>query len=144
MVTTLEVLVALFIAYSFLGWIIESGFKTIRRQQGFVNSGLLYGPVVPIYGCGALLHDFFLYDWRTSKGRHHPSRHPGVALSNAHARFALNPVEEDIILTHMWPVAKPFYSFKESFLVSSIDKLVSTKEAAKMLKNAAFESGAKA
>jgi uncharacterized protein len=85
---------------------------------------------------GALLHDFFLYDWRTSKGRHHPSRHPGVALANARARFALNPVEEDIILTHMWPVAKPFYSFKESFLVSSIDKIVSTKEAARMLRNA--------
>lgn len=93
---------------------------------------------------GALLHDFFLYDWRTSKGRHHPSRHPGVALANARARFALNPIEEDIILTHMWPIAKPFYSFKESFLVSSIDKIVSTKEAVRMLRNAAFESGAKA
>jgi uncharacterized membrane protein len=92
---------------------------------------------------GALLHDFFLYDWRSSKGRHHPSRHPGIALANARERFALNPIEEDIILTHMWPVAKPFYGYKESLLVSSIDKIVSTKEAAKMLKNAALELGAK-
>jgi hypothetical protein len=35
----------------------------------------------------------------------------------------------------MWPAAKPFYSFRESFLVSSIDKIVSTKEVAKMLKD---------
>jgi uncharacterized membrane protein len=85
---------------------------------------------------GALLHDFFLYDWRKAKGSHHRTRHPRVALENSRSRFALNPCEEDIILTHMWPAAKPFYSFKESFLVSSIDKVVSTKEAARMVKAA--------
>jgi len=56
---------------------------------------------------GALLHDFFLYDWRIEKGRHHRTSHPRTALENARARFALNPIEEDIILTHMWPAAKP-------------------------------------
>lgn len=83
---------------------------------------------------GALLHDFFLYDWRSAKGRHHPSTHAAKALENARARFRLNTVEEDIILTHMWPVAKPFYGCKESFLVSSVDKIVATREAARMLR----------
>lgn len=82
---------------------------------------------------GALLHDFFLYDWHVEKGRHHRTTHPRVALENARARFALNPIEEDIILTHMWPAASPFYNFKESFLVSTVDKIVSTKEVARML-----------
>jgi hypothetical protein len=74
---------------------------------------------------GAILHDFFLYDWNDGIRRRHRTTHPFTALGNAEERFTLNPVEKDIILTHMWPVAKPFYSFRESFLVSSVDKLVS-------------------
>jgi len=77
---------------------------------------------------GALLHDFFLYDWREVENSHHPTAHARVALANARARFSLNPVEEDIIVTHMWPIGKPFYSYRESALVSLVDKYVSTKE----------------
>lgn len=77
---------------------------------------------------GALLHDFFLYDRRAGQNPHHPMRHARVALRNAQARFELEPVEADIILTHMWPVGGPFYSFKESLLVSLVDKLVSSRE----------------
>ncbi|PKL08474.1 MAG: hypothetical protein CVV51_08775 [Spirochaetae bacterium HGW-Spirochaetae-7] len=77
---------------------------------------------------GALLHDFFLYDRRDGLKHRHPTRHARVALGNAKARFILNPVESDIILTHMWPVGGPFYSYRESILVSLVDKIVSTKE----------------
>lgn len=77
---------------------------------------------------GALLHDFFLYDRRAGQNPHHPTRHARVALQNAQAHFSLEPVEEDIILTHMWPIGGPFYSFKESVLVSIVDKVVSTRE----------------
>ncbi len=77
---------------------------------------------------GALLHDFFLYDWRVVENSHHPTMHARVALANARARFSLNPMEEDIIVTHMWPIGKPFYSYRESALVSLVDKYVSTKE----------------
>jgi len=77
---------------------------------------------------GALLHDFFLYDWRDGRNPHHPTGHARVALGNARARFSLNPVEEDIIVAHMWPIGKPFYSYRESALVSLVDKFVSTKE----------------
>jgi uncharacterized protein len=85
---------------------------------------------------GALLHDFFLYDWRTTGRRHHPVTHPRTALRNARKRFALTPIEQDIIATHMWPIGKPFYAYPESFLVSSVDKLVSAREAAAMLRQA--------
>ena len=74
---------------------------------------------------GALLHDFFLYEWNDGIDRNHRTTHPNTALKNARERFVLNPVEQDIILTHMWPVVRPFYSFKESFLVSIVDKMVS-------------------
>jgi len=105
---------------------------TVSLASYYVARGLGYDAASAARG--ALLHDFFLYDWRTARGTGHRARHPRIALENAVARFNLNALEKDIILTHMWPAARPFYSYKESFLVSAIDKIVSTKEAAKMLK----------
>lgn len=43
-----------FIIYSFLGWCIESVYKTILEKR-VVNSGFLHGPVCPIYGFGAII-----------------------------------------------------------------------------------------
>lgn len=43
-----------FIIYSFLGWIVESVFKSILFKKP-VNSGFLHGPFIPIYGVGAVL-----------------------------------------------------------------------------------------
>lgn len=43
-----------FIIYSFLGWCLESVYKTILEKR-FVNSGFLYGPLCPIYGFGAVI-----------------------------------------------------------------------------------------
>ena len=54
---------------------------------------------------GALLHDFFLYDWHEKHAGHnlHGWTHPATALRNARQRFALNTVEQNIISSHMWP-----------------------------------------
>lgn len=82
---------------------------------------------------GALLHDFYLYDRRANKIPFHLNRHAKVALRNACARFRLNLVEQDIILAHMWPVGRPFYTYRESALVSFVDKLVSTREVTLMV-----------
>ncbi len=83
---------------------------------------------------GALLHDFFLYDWRDGNNPKHPSNHARIALANATKRFRLNRIEEDIIMAHMWPVCRPFYSYTESALVSMVDKLVSTREVLLLLR----------
>ena len=48
-----------FFLYSFIGWILESIYKTIYAKK-FVNSGFLYGPLCPIYGLGALIMYFTL------------------------------------------------------------------------------------
>lgn len=40
--------------YSFLGWCVESIYKTILEKK-FINSGFLYGPFCPIYGFGAVI-----------------------------------------------------------------------------------------
>lgn len=43
-----------FFIYSFIGWIWESTYKSIRQKK-FINRGFLNGPWLPIYGFGALM-----------------------------------------------------------------------------------------
>ncbi len=80
---------------------------------------------------GALLHDFFLYDWRTGTDHEgaHAFTHPEAALKNALAHFEINETEADIILNHMWPLTiTKMPGCKESFVVSAMDKYCSLKE----------------
>ena len=42
-----------FIVYSFCGWIWECCYCTVRTHK-WQNRGFLYGPIVPIYGTGAV------------------------------------------------------------------------------------------
>lgn len=50
----------LFLIYGFIGWIYESTFVSIKKKTP-VNRGFLNGPIIPIYGFGAL--SFFLVLW---------------------------------------------------------------------------------
>ena len=81
---------------------------------------------------GALLHDFYLYDWRENKRKYksHAFTHPSIALNNAIKEFGeLSKIEKDIILSHMWPVTFfRFPKYKESFLVCFSDKICAIKE----------------
>ncbi len=43
-----------FIIYSVMGWIYETIFCTVKNKR-WENRGFLYGPVVPIYGAGAVI-----------------------------------------------------------------------------------------
>jgi len=45
--------VCLFIIYSFMGWVYETIFCTIKGGKR-ENRGFLYGPICPIYGTGAI------------------------------------------------------------------------------------------
>ena len=51
---TIVNLVLLFFAYSFLGWVMEVTLKYIQFHR-FINRGFFTGPLLPIYGSGALL-----------------------------------------------------------------------------------------
>lgn len=73
-----------------------------------------------------MLHDLFLYDWTTHKKitgeRFHAMTHPKVAYQNASRYFALNPVEKDIIVKHMWPLTVVLPKYKEAYIIILIDK----------------------
>lgn len=45
---------AIFLFYSFLGWVCETVFCSLAARK-FINRGFLSGPFCPIYGFGALL-----------------------------------------------------------------------------------------
>ncbi|MBQ8927649.1 MAG: HD domain-containing protein [Oscillospiraceae bacterium] len=79
---------------------------------------------------GALLHDYFLYDWHDKASRHrlHGFYHPGVALRNAREDFRLTRTEEDIILHHMFPLTVIPPHTREGWIVSCADKICTVLE----------------
>lgn len=75
----------------------------------------------------AMLHDLFLYDWRKKYKSIelpglHAFVHPKIALKNASEIFELNDIEKDIIEKHMWPVTFSLPKYKESYIVTIMDK----------------------
>lgn len=79
---------------------------------------------------GALLHDYFLYDWhvRDPERPLHGFYHPKAALKNASADFHLNPRERNIIRRHMFPLTLVPPTTKEGLLVCLADKLCALRE----------------
>lgn len=81
---------------------------------------------------GALLHDYFLYDWHhkdyVSPHKLHGFFHPGVALKNASEEYVLTPRERDIIKKHMWPLTVVPPTCREAWIVTTADKWCSLME----------------
>ena len=81
---------------------------------------------------GALLHDYFLYDWHSKEHvglkNLHGLKHPGIALQNAKKDYRLSLKEKDIIEKHMWPLTIVPPMCKEAWIVSVADKYCSTME----------------
>ena len=75
----------------------------------------------------AMLHDLFLYDWRNSRKKlglkgYHAFIHPKIALENASKLYDLNDIEKDIIVKHMWPVTIAIPKYKETYVITVVDK----------------------
>ena len=77
-----------------------------------------------------LLHDFFLSDMeRTTTDKFLSTfTHPKYAVMNAQKYFDLSDKEIDIIKSHMFPLYTSIPKYAESWLVSTIDKIVGTLE----------------
>lgn len=79
---------------------------------------------------GGLLHDFFLSpEDRTSKDRFVSTFvHPKEALKTAKSHFDLSKKEEDMIRSHMFPINPSVPKYAESWIVSTVDKVVAVNE----------------
>ncbi len=88
---------------------------------------------------GALLHDYFLYDWHKGERRGiHGFTHASEALENADRDFSLTETERDIIVKHMFPLTIKPPVCRESWIVCFVDKCCSIYETFK--RNNAYAS----
>ena len=80
----------------------------------------------------SILHDYYLYDWRTQKEykAHHAKNHPFIAAENAKKDFGIDEEVMKIIQTHMWPFnIKRFPETTEARIVNFADNRIAFKEA---------------
>lgn len=77
-----------------------------------------------------LLHDLFYYDWRNTKFDEgtHAYMHPRIACKNAEQITTLSKLEKDIIIKHMWGATMALPRYKESYIVTCVDKYCAVKE----------------
>ena len=97
----------------------------IRRNMGIDEKELV---------TGALLHDFYLYDWHDASIRvplfkMHGYTHPSTACKNALERFKIDEKTRNVIKSHMWPLTlRSVPTDKAAWLVCMCDKIVATRE----------------
>lgn len=76
-----------------------------------------------------LLHDYFTEDNLHLNDRIKSLfKHPNIALNNSRKLFKLSKKEENIIISHMFPLSKNIPTYFESWIVNMVDKIVSLEE----------------
>ena len=79
----------------------------------------------------AMVHDLFLYDWRKRqpdrKGLH-AFTHGKTAYENASKILDLNPMQKDMIIKHMWPLTLALPRYKETYILTLVDKYCALSE----------------
>lgn len=78
-----------------------------------------------------LLHDFFFEDNQELNKKDRLNvliKHPEYAKDNSKKYFNLTEIEEDIILTHMFPIGKRVPKYLESWIVDIVDDISSVYE----------------
>lgn len=110
----------------------------VAKQSIEINKALGLGCSERDLIRGALLHDYFLYDWhdknRENYQKLHGFYHPGIALKNARKEYHLTRREEDIIKKHMWPLTVVPPLCREAWVVTAADKYCSLLETLKIRK----------
>lgn len=77
----------------------------------------------------ALLHDFYTDNqFNDERPREKLVLHPVLAVENAKKHYDINDLQENIITSHMFPLKGAIPKYKESWLVSGVDKSVALYE----------------
>ena len=65
---------------------------------------------------------------------YHAFVHPKIALKNAVKLYELNEKEQDIIIKHMWPVTLAMPKYKETWIITLVDKYSAIQETREYIK----------
>ena len=115
--------------------------RNVARVSFWINRRFHLGADETALAVGALLHDFYLYDWHHTvpfaecKGirnifKLHGFVHPLLARDNADRCFGLTPKEKNIICSHMWPLTLLHVpACREAVIVCIADKYCAVLEA---------------
>lgn len=90
-----------------------------------------------------ILHDYYYYDWHDEgmSMSKHALVHPQVALTNAKQLTSVNKLEEEIILTHMYPAGGgPKPTHMAAWLVDAVDDYLASTEGMKATLSGAIMS----
>ena len=105
--------------------------KNVVRVSFWLNRRLHLHADETSLAVGALLHDFYLYDWHEKSTWHrwHGFSHPSRAWKNARRHFPMGAKEENIIRSHMWPLIPwQIPKSREAVIVCLADKCCSLYE----------------
>ena len=103
----------------------------VARMSFYLNRRLHLSADESALIAGALLHDFYLYDWHDKDPSHrlHGFFHPAKACENAVRYFDIGPLEQHIIRAHMWPLTlRSVPLSREALIVCLADKWCSAAE----------------
>ena len=79
----------------------------------------------------AMVHDLFLYNWRERqpdrKGLH-AFTHGKTSYENACKIMEVNKLQKDMIIKHMWPLTIAIPRYKETFILTLVDKYCALSE----------------
>lgn len=107
-------MISWFIVYSFLGWIWESCYVSIKSKK-WVNRGFVNGPFVTIYGFGAVIVYVVL---RPLSGRVVELYFLGVALATA-LEYITGVLMEAIFHTNWWDYSDKKFNFQGKICLGS-------------------------
>lgn len=106
--------------------------SSVARLSYDIDKALSLHADLNVLLVGAMLHDYYLYDWHNKDGGTHDLHgfiHAKIARDNARKHFNIDEATGDVIYSHMWPLnIRRIPRSKEAWIVCAADKLVSLHE----------------